>query len=118
MYPYKFRLRGTLPRRLQSAIRPSLPVPLDRKPRRNEVRRADSEIVSRQIAAFPVPSAHSICINGYFIRRIYSCSSWSTGPVDSNQYVRILFLGSSPILVARCENAADSISFWDERINH
>jgi len=26
--------------------------------------------------------------------------------------------GSSPILVARCENAADSISFWDERINH
>ena len=27
-------------------------------------------------------------------------------------------MGSSPILVARCENAADSISFWDERINH
>ena len=26
--------------------------------------------------------------------------------------------GSSPILVGRFENAGDSVSFWDERINH
>jgi hypothetical protein len=27
-------------------------------------------------------------------------------------------LGSSPILVGSFENAVDSVSFWDERINH
>lgn len=27
-------------------------------------------------------------------------------------------MGSSPILVGGLENAVDSVSFWDERINH
>jgi hypothetical protein len=29
-----------------------------------------------------------------------------------------VWLGSSPILVGSFENAVDSVSFWDERINH
>jgi hypothetical protein len=38
--------------------------------------------------------------------------------VQSSFAKRAVFYGSSPILVGSFENAVDSVSFWDERINH
>jgi hypothetical protein len=51
-------------------------------------------------------------------------SSETNGPFKRPQMLRssdqssIELLGSSPILVGSFENAVDSVSFWDERINH